>query len=310
MAGFCGKGLSLGIGAFGLLLLTASGTAVSIYAQFATSEQIGQPGFWPTQTKYARDEYVGAQACEDCHRGIVKTQLETSMAHAAMRAGESNILEANPKLGFVHDIYRYEIRTAGGQSIYTVTDGRRARSAPLIWAFGTKRGGQSYLFEEKAGEFHEARVTYFISLGALNFTPGHAVTSPGDLDEAMDRSLAPEEVYRCFGCHTTASGIGSSFNESKLIPGVSCEACHGPGREHVAEMEGVAAKSSAAAFRAQATPAKMFNPMMTTPSNNRAIFEGQNCPTRGILLRFYPSPQSCSFGWCCKSSITLAAQSR
>jgi hypothetical protein len=31
--------------------------------------------------------------------------------------------------------------------------------------------------------------------------------------------------------------------------------------------------------------------MMTTPSNNRAIFKGQNCPTRGILLRFYPSPQ-------------------
>jgi hypothetical protein len=30
--------------------------------------------------------------------------------------------------------------------------------------------------------------------------------------------------------------------------------------------------------------------MMTTPSNNRAIFEGQNCPTRGILFLFYPPP--------------------
>jgi hypothetical protein len=29
---------------------------------------------------------------------------------------------------------------------------------------------------------------------------------------------------------------------------------------------------------------------MTTLSNNRTIFEGQNCPTRGILLRFYSSP--------------------
>jgi hypothetical protein len=29
--------------------------------------------------------------------------------------------------------------------------------------------------------------------------------------------------------------------------------------------------------------------MMTTLSNNRTIFEAQNCPTRGILLRFYPS---------------------
>ena len=28
---------------------------------------------------------------------------------------------------------------------------------------------------------------------------------------------------------------------------------------------------------------------ITTLSNNRAIFEGQNCPTRGILLRFYSS---------------------
>jgi hypothetical protein len=31
--------------------------------------------------------------------------------------------------------------------------------------------------------------------------------------------------------------------------------------------------------------------MMNTVSNNRAIFEGQNCPTRGILLQFYSSLQ-------------------
>jgi hypothetical protein len=31
--------------------------------------------------------------------------------------------------------------------------------------------------------------------------------------------------------------------------------------------------------------------MMKTTSNNRTIFEGQNCPTRGMLLKLYPSPQ-------------------
>jgi hypothetical protein len=195
------------------------------------------------------------------------------MAHTAMLAGESDILKSNSDLSFSYGLYRYGIQTKNGTSVYSVVNGLRQQGAPLVWAFGTNRVAQSYLFK-KDGEFYEARVTYFRSLGALNFTPGRALTSDVDIDEAMERQVGRAEVYRCFACHTTASGMGSDFDERKLVAGVTCEACHGPGRDHVEEMETGSLSSAAAktASRGNATPANssgtIFNPRKLTPEES------------------------------------------
>jgi hypothetical protein len=45
------------------------------------------------------------------------------------------------------------------------------------------------------------------------------------------------EARRCFGCHTTAASAGGVFDTQAMTPGVTCEACHGPGRAHVAGAE-------------------------------------------------------------------------
>ena len=60
----------------------------------------------------------------------------------------------------------------------------------------------------------------------------------GAIDEA--------EARRCFGCHTTASTTAAGFAASRAIPGVTCEACHGPGRAHVSAMERGADRARAA----------------------------------------------------------------
>jgi hypothetical protein len=268
MAGFRGKELSFGIGVLGALTLLISGTPLSLRAQLATADRASQPSFWPTQTRYQRDEYTGSAACAGCHQKIFVDQQQTSMAHTAMRASESSILQGNPQLRFTQGFAHYEIRTAGTQSVYAVSDGRSSQAEPLVWAFGTNRVAQSYLFRKKDGEFHEARVTYFLSLSALDFTPGRALSSATDLDDAMDRQVGRAEVYRCFACHTTASGIGSGFDEAKLMPGVGCEACHGPGRAHAAEMEGTPVTKRGVALYAQETPAGIFNPKTLTPEES------------------------------------------
>ena len=53
----------------------------------------------------------------------------------------------------------------------------------------------------------------------------------------MGRPIDDAEARRCFGCHTTASTTAAGFAASRAIPGVTCEACHGPGRAHVNAME-------------------------------------------------------------------------
>jgi hypothetical protein len=166
MAGSRGKGLYRSIRVSGVLLALFSGLPVLIRAQFATSDRLSQSGFWPTQAGYARNEYAGASSCAMCHKLVFETAQQTSMAHTAMLAGESSILKSNPDLSFSNASYRYNIRTSDGKSIYSVINGVTQQSAFLVWAFGTSRIAQSYLFKKKDGEFHEARVTYFRSLAA------------------------------------------------------------------------------------------------------------------------------------------------
>ncbi len=257
------------MGVLGALTLLISSSPFTVFAQFATPDRVSDPGFWPTQRKYSRDEFAGSAGCAECHAAITATQRETSMARTAMRAGDSAVLQSHPELDFAPGGYYYSIRSSNGESAYTVLKGPQAESAPLVWAFGTSRIAQSFLFKKKNGEFREARVTYFRTLDALSFTPGRALKEgDADVEEAMDREMSWAEVYRCFGCHTTASGTGNFLDEARLIPGVSCEACHGPGSAHVAEMQGAPVQGVKATEHVQGEPEAIFNPKRLTPEES------------------------------------------
>jgi len=220
---------------FVLLLLGLA--APRVQAQLSTEDHLAEPGFWPTQPGVSRQDYIGPTACASCHAAKFASQSETPMARAVSHADDAKVLQTHPELTFSVGVYRYLIKSDGRHSLYTVSNGTETLSSPLLWAFGTPRVGQSYLFKREDGHFYEARVTYFESLKNLGFTPTRALDSPKDVEEAMDRHIGPTEVSRCFGCHTTASTIGDRFDEEHLILGVTCEACHGPGAKHVAAMK-------------------------------------------------------------------------
>jgi hypothetical protein len=219
-----------------LLLLFLTLIPPCSFAQLSTVDHLAEPGFWPTQAGVSRKDYVGPNACVSCHASKVASQAKTPMARTVSYADDTEVLHAHPDLAFTVGAYRYLIKSDGKHSLYTVTNGKETLSSPLLWAFGTPRVGQSYLFKKDDGHFYEARVTYFESLKGLGFTPSRDLASPKDVEEAMDRPVEGAEIGRCFGCHTTASTIGDRFDEEHLIPGVACEACHGPGAKHVAAM--------------------------------------------------------------------------
>ena len=221
-------------GLFLLLVLTA--TEPWLRAQLSTEDHLAEPGFWPTQAGVSRKDYVGPAACAPCHASKFASQTKTPMARTVAHADNAETLHKHPELSFSVGVYRYLIKSDGEHSLYTVTDGRQTLSSPLLWAFGTPRVGQSYLFKKEDGHFYEARVTYFETLKNLGFTPTRDLASPKDVEEAMDRTVAMAEIGRCFACHSTASTIGDKFDGENLIPGVTCEACHGPGAKHVAAM--------------------------------------------------------------------------
>jgi hypothetical protein len=224
-----------------IFALTASAAGRAL-AQLSTEDHLADPGFWPTQA------------------GMVASQRATPMAQAAMPASVAAILHSHPDMTFPANGYRYRIQTGAGQSNYSIEGHGETESFPLAWAFGTGRVGQSYLFKKEDAGFYEARVTYFESLGTLGVTPFRALQSPSGIDEAMYRPVPQSEVLRCFSCHTTAASIGGKFDEQHLVPGVGCEACHGPGATHVTAMSALLNGSSTA------TRPEIFNSVHLSPT--------------------------------------------
>ena len=222
---------------FSFLVLAVTFPATAALGQLSTEDHLAEPGFWPTRDFPTRQGFVGSEACASCHGDKLATQRETPMARTAMPASLAEILHAHPMMGFEVGKYRYQLQTDAHQSLYSVTDGNKKLAYPLTWAFGTGRVAQSYLFKMPDGVFYESRVSYFTHLGKLDFTPARALESPASTEEAMYRPVPASEVLRCFACHGTAVSIGGSFDEQHLVPGVTCEACHGPGSAHVGAME-------------------------------------------------------------------------
>ena len=228
-------------------------------AQMATEDRLLYRGWWPRHSVQSAEDYVGPGECAKCHAGKMATQKNTPMALTAAVVADSDILKSRGTLTFQASRINYEIAAASGKSVYTVTDGTHTISAPLTWSFGDGHVGQSYLFERGANLF-ESRVSYFGNLKALDFTPGRKLAQPKDLDEAMARPVTGSEVVRCFACHSTASTIKEKFDRARMIPGITCEACHGPGLNHVIDkqaeiLQGETGKASET----------IFNPGKLTP---------------------------------------------
>ena len=238
------------------------------HAQLATDDHLQDPGFWPTKDQLSLSVFAGTASCARCHAEIVRTAATTPMAMTAMPATASGALHTHPDLKFVVDKYKYDIATPptpGSVSQYSVTDGSTTLGYPLQWAFGTGRVGQSYLFRRKDDpHFYEARVTYFTHIARLGFTPARALDHPADVHEAMYRQVPGQEAQRCFDCHATQATINGTLDEQHLVPGVHCEACHGPGAEHVANMQ---ARSHSPQETAKPKLA-IFNPATLAPTDS------------------------------------------
>jgi hypothetical protein len=188
---------------------------------------------WRPARDYSGLRYVGGETCAECHTHEASTQPATPMGRASERAADCEILKTHPRLTFRNGAYTYQITREGSGSIYTVGDGVKTISEPILYCFGQGAAGQTYIFQH-GGTFYESRVSYFGALQNLDITIEHPRTPPASLEDALGRPVSEEAARGCFGCHTTGGAAGTRLQPERLTAGVSCEACHGPGEKHVA----------------------------------------------------------------------------
>lgn len=229
---------ALGLGALltAAILATAGQPQTINPAPATTEDHVASKGWWPTKRSQPGDTFAGDAACAKCHAGIFSTQMQNAMAKAAFH-GSGTPESGEPAAGayqsgpfsyaFVHEDPGYGMEvSAGGESL----------RSKIQWTFGAGNHGQTYLLEEN-GALYEAQVSSFAT-HHLGLTPGHAEASEGTLQHALGNRLSSLDAARCFSCHTTAWSSGGKFDAAQAIPGVHCEACHGPGSSHIAAVRG------------------------------------------------------------------------
>jgi len=183
-----------------------------------------------------RRAYAGDAACRSCHEQEAKTYSATAHhltsrtpnAHSILgkfSPGANILRTSNPYLHFemsaTKDGY---FESAVEQPSPSETLSHTERIDVVI---GSGRKAQTYLFW-KGDKLFELPVSYWTELDAWINSPGYPDGSPH-----FDKPVVP----RCLECHSgyfeAVPETLNRFNRNSLVMGITCERCHGPGREHV-----------------------------------------------------------------------------
>jgi hypothetical protein len=200
--------------------------------------------------------YVGDAACSSCHREKVDSYFLTAHHLTSQPANQNSILgrftegdnilkTSNPEL-----FYRMEANPRGQfqAAVMGIPPDTTSRTERFDLVIGSGGKGQTYLYW-KGEELFQLPVTYWTELGQWVNSPGYRDGFPD-----FSRRVLP----RCLDCHASYfESLGPPLNHYRNTGfelGISCEKCHGAGRDHVARQ---ASKDPAASAQLIVNPAKL-----------------------------------------------------
>jgi|HubBroStandDraft_4_1064222.scaffolds.fasta_scaffold00186_20 hypothetical protein len=201
--------------------------------RMSTGERIAQPGWWPTKLLATRKDFVGSEACAPCHASVVASAKDSEMAKALLRPEDATVLRSHTGQSFQVDSYHYKLEQTPQGFTFTVGQGPTDTTQPITWAFGDGSLSQVYMTNDH-GTWVESHFSYFGGTKTFDRTTNQP-RQASSIGTAVGRTLPPMEIRKCFACH--AAGVTADGGFSDVIPGVACEACHGPGADHVAAMK-------------------------------------------------------------------------
>ncbi|HWE38533.1 MAG TPA: multiheme c-type cytochrome [Isosphaeraceae bacterium] len=190
--------------------------------------------------------YVGAASCRECHPGEAATFARhghnRTFRPAARRTELARWMDgqtiADPEKPGV--TWSYSSRD-GELAADRAESGKKEHERFVIeLAFGSGYHATSFLTltdrDPHRPRALEHRMTYYAHPKRLDLTPGHTVAeSPGPEVTPVGRVVGVTDTLKCFRCHCTLTSRRDRdrLDLDDLMPNVSCERCHGPGRRHI-----------------------------------------------------------------------------
>ena len=185
---------------------------------------------------HAGPEYLGSRACARCHE-TSNEQWERSL-HIRMTKpiAEATVVGDFQTPRFADYGRSYEFGTKDGRPFVRIAAANRApETFPVDYTLGFKRY-QGYLSKLPDGRIYVLPVFWHLE--------SRRWMDWKDLAPVPDGAHHLRQIWNvnCFNCHATNLSQGFDVKTKRYETtwtemGIGCEACHGPGREHVALMD-------------------------------------------------------------------------
>ncbi len=194
---------------------------------------------------------VGDKTCAECHPGEHALHFGSGHARTLRPAGKHPV---SAKLAdkLFHDeenldvLWRYVVDGDRVEALL-YKPGDPVQCVPLDWAVGSGEHGLTYMsiiYDANIGQYKgiEHRLSYLTDGHSghheMLVTPGQAKRDVAGSSVEMNetgRVLDRKSLVKCLECHSTITSDQNpgQFDPRTIVPNVSCERCHGPGREHV-----------------------------------------------------------------------------
>ena len=183
-----------------------------------------------TEPLHPNPGFLGAEACRDCHRDKYESFKETAHHRTTRIASPDEVAgsfeEGSNRMNTGDPNVFFTMKQRGDDLYQSVQFFDWGFEVPFHIIIGSSKMAESYLY------WHGDQL---FQMNCTHLTDGDDwINSPGFIDG--DAIYARPIRSGCLDCHVTYVDYRKSANHytpESMILGISCERCHGPGKEHV-----------------------------------------------------------------------------
>ena len=183
------------------------------------------------QPAAAANEETGSLVCRRCHAEIYRQYSATGMFRSSGKVGEGVFRESLENARFSDPVLHADYRVSAPAAAYRLefSRGETRGERTLEWFVGSGRVARSYFFSID-GFLFQSPVSYYSRGAKWDISPGYQQHSSIYLTRPVSA--------KCLQCHASrlqpVAGTENGFQSPPFFEGgVSCERCHGPGKNHV-----------------------------------------------------------------------------
>jgi len=240
-----------------IIILTVSHCGNKGQTPVSDSVKAGTTDPWMGHRDTAR--YVGINTCKQCHSQIYESFLKTGMGQSFDTVSREKSAAKFEKHTVIYDkesnLYYHpfwdgnsycirEFRLSGKDTVFL-------RTEKVNYIIGSGQHTNSHIFSTN-GYLHQMPMTFYTQKGTWDLPPG--------FENGSNTRFSRKIGLECMSCHNAYPEFveGSENKYSKVMHGIDCERCHGPGSIHVAlKQTGVMVDTSKAVDYSIVNPGKL-----------------------------------------------------